>query len=143
MKLSGIVKKSFGRGKSLGFPTANFDLTEDIKSGLYLGWVEVNPSASSGQKLSSLVFVGANETFGETEKKAEVYILDFEKDLYGQEISVEIIKKIRDVIKFNSPKDLIEQMRKDEVEARRFFNLSSRTSRLVSDESERGSGIQE
>ena len=134
MKISVIVKKNFGRGKSLGFPTANFDLTEDVESGLYLGWVEIYPSTHppfggfrSGQKLAGLIFVGANETFGETEKKVEVYILDFEEDLYGCEISVEIIKKTRDVIKFNSPDDLIAQMEKDEEEARRFFNLSSRT----------------
>lgn len=121
LRIKGIVKKNFGRGKSLGFPTANIDLTIDVESGLYLGWVEINPSTSSRQKLASLIFVGANETFGETEKKVEVYILDFKEDLYGQEISVEIIKKMRDVIKFNSPEELIEQMKKDEKSAREYF----------------------
>jgi riboflavin kinase/FMN adenylyltransferase len=128
MKISGIVKKGAGRGKRLGFPTANIDLPKDleIEDGLYLGRVEVNPSTSLGQKLASLIFVGANETFGESEKQGEVYILDFEGDLYGQKIFVEIIKKIRDVIKFSSVEDLISQMKKDEIIAKEFFGLESK-----------------
>lgn len=123
MKILGIVKKNLGRGKLLGFPTANIDLPKnlEIEEGLYLGRVEVNPSTSSGQKLASLIFVGANETFGESEKKVESYILDFVGDLAGQEIEIELTKKIREVIKFNTAQELIEQMKKDEEEAREFF----------------------
>lgn len=128
MKLSGIVKKNLGRGKLLGFPTANIDLPKnlEIEDGLYVGRVTFAnaphlTSPQRGEEYDALVFVGANETFGESEKKVEVYILDFNQDIYGVEIAIELIKKTRKVIKFNSEQELIEQMKKDEEEAREYF----------------------
>ncbi len=116
MKITGMVKKHLGRGKELGFPTANLDAPKDLEDGLYLAWTLVG-----SDKLPSLLFIGANETFGEREKVAEVYILDFSGDLYGKQIETETIKKIRDVIKFDTKELLIEQMQKDEAIARAFF----------------------
>lgn len=116
MKFSGVVKKHLGRGKELGFPTANIDAPKDLENGLYFAWTLVG-----SDKLPSLLFVGANETFGEQEKVAEVYILDFNGDLYDQQIEVETIKKMREVLKFDSKELLIEQMHKDVAEARELF----------------------
>ena len=118
MKLRGKVIKGAGRGKALGFPTANLDAVSDIEEGIYAGYSVLHPSTSSGQKFASLVFVGAAETFGESEKKVEVYILDFSGDLYGRELEVEIVKKLRDNQKFDSVEALTSQMRRDELEAR-------------------------
>ena len=134
MKLRGKVVKGAGRGKALGFPTANLDAVSDIEEGIYAGYSVLHPSTrssglrvassgaematSSGQKFASLVFVGAAETFGESEKKVEVYILDFSGDLYGRELEVEIVKKLRDNQKFDSAEALTSQMRRDELEAR-------------------------
>ena len=112
MKFSGIVKKYLGRGKELGFPTANLEAPKNLPDGLYLGWAN---------ELRALIFIGPNKTFGETKRRAEVYILDFDQDLYGQKLEVETIKKIRDVIKFDSKEALIEQMKIDEEVARGFF----------------------
>jgi len=112
MKFSGIVKKNLGRGKKLGFPTANIEAPKDLVDGLYVGFVEGKPA---------LIFVGANETFEEADRQAEVYLLDFMGDLYDKKIHVETIKKTREVIKFNSAEELIEQMKQDEQVAREFF----------------------
>ena len=84
IRLSGIVKSHSGRGTKLGFPTANIDLAEDIPDGIYVGFTTVE-----NHKLSSLIFIGTPEMFGETEKKAEIYILDFDEDLYGKTRSEE------------------------------------------------------
>ena len=112
MKFTGIVQKNSGRGKQLGFPTANILAPADLQDGLYLGLTEGAPA---------LVFVGANTTFGETDRRAEIYILDFDNDIYGRQIEVETLKKIRDVIKFDSAEALVAQMQEDERVAKEFF----------------------
>ncbi|MEJ0021373.1 MAG: riboflavin kinase [Candidatus Doudnabacteria bacterium] len=112
MKFSGIVKKGAGRGKDLGFATANLDVPKDLPDGLYIGLANSKPA---------LVFIGAAQTFGETDRKAEIYILDFSDDLYNQKIEVETIKKLRENQKFESEQALIEQMKQDEQLAREFF----------------------
>ncbi len=118
MKFSGKVMKNSGRGKKIGFPTANMEAPKDLENGLFLGLANTKPA---------LIFIGANETFDETDRRVEVYILDFDGDLYGQTIEIEVHKKIRDVIKFESKGALIEQMKKDESEARKYFSPSSQT----------------
>jgi riboflavin kinase / FMN adenylyltransferase len=117
MTFSGIVKKHLGRGSRLSFPTANLDVIQGVAEGVYLALTEVD-----GKSLPSLVFSGVPKTFGEDQDKLfEVYIFDFDRDLYGQEITVELVKRIRGVIKFNSAQELIEQMKEDERIAREFF----------------------
>lgn len=119
MKFQGIVKKHLGRGKELGFPTANIDAPAEISDGLYLAWTAVLPDAA--QRYESLAFIGSNETFGEKERAAEIHILDFDGELYGKTIEVEIIQKLRPVVKFSSQNTLIQQMHNDVAEARRLF----------------------
>lgn len=109
MRLVGKVIRGAGRGRGLGFPTANIDAVPDVEEGIYIGYANGMPS---------LIFVGAAETFDETAKRVEVYILDFDGDLYGQELDVRIVKKIRGNQKFESGEALIEQMKDDEREAR-------------------------
>lgn len=113
---SGKVQRNLGRGKELGYPTANISISLDLPEGLFVGYTTVK-----GRILPSLVFIGSNVTFGETDKKAEVYILDFHEDIYDEQVSVEVIKKLRDTVKFESAEKLIEQMKQDELEARKFF----------------------
>jgi len=96
----------------MGFPTANLKIPVEIENGLYFGLADTKPS---------LVFVGAAETFGEIKQKVEVYILDFEGNLYDRELEVELIKKTRPSIKFKTKEELIEQMKEDEKMAREFF----------------------
>jgi riboflavin kinase/FMN adenylyltransferase len=116
MKFSGIVKKNLGRGRQLGFPTANIEAPKELEDGIYVGVTYCNTLV-----YNSIIFVGAAETFGEADRKAEVYILDFEEDLYDQKIEVETQKKIRDNKKFASEQELIDQMKHDEKVAREFF----------------------
>ena len=114
MRISGIVKRHLGRGRKLGFPTANIEINGKVKDGIYVG--TVGPT-----ELPALVFVGAAETFGEKRRWAEVYILDFDEDIYGQKIEAKLIKKIRGNKKFGSQAELVKQMNEDEKMARRYF----------------------
>jgi riboflavin kinase/FMN adenylyltransferase len=115
-KFSGTAQKHLGRGTKLGFPTANMDVPSQAQEGTFLGWTTLG-----GKKWPSLIFIGAPETFGETDKRAETYILDFRGSLYGKSIEIELIEKLRDNKKFGSEAELVEQMKADEQKARIFF----------------------
>lgn len=115
MKISGIVQKHKGRGKKLGFPTANIEIDKNVGDGIYIATV-------GPMELPTIVFIGAAKTFGEKKRWAEIYILDFDEDIYGQEIEVELIKKIRSNKKFDLQAELVRQMKEDELAAREYFN---------------------
>ncbi|HVF69116.1 MAG TPA: riboflavin kinase [Xanthomonadales bacterium] len=119
-KLQGTVEKGNNRGKALGFPTLNFPLASKISEGIYASRTKINNKLHN-----SLTFIGRAITFDENTFKAETYVLDFDEDLYGQKIEVDILKKMRENKKFASKDDLIKQMKKDERLAREFFSLQN------------------
>ncbi len=119
-KFWGKVKKYNQRGKELGFPTANINLQKNIPEGIY-----ISKSKIGGHQYPSLTFIGRAKTFNEKKFQAETYILNFNEDIYDKWISIELLKKIRENKKFNSAKDLITQMKKDEEVAKIYFGLSS------------------
>ena len=119
MKFWGKVRTYNKRGKDLCFPTANVNLSKDIPEGIYISKTKVG-----GIVYKSLTFIGAAKTFGETRFHSETFILDFKKDIYKSWISVELLKKIRGNKKFDSATDLVAQMKKDEKEARVYFEAN-------------------
>lgn len=120
--LRGTVIAGDRRGRELGFPTANlaFDYHPQLpKLGIYLGAVSV-PERGVGPGHPALVSVGVRPTFHDDgHVLVEVYLLDWDGDLYGAELSVELIARLRDERRFDSVDALVEQMRADEAEARR------------------------
>ena len=120
IKFWGKVRSNNKRGKSLGFPTANLNLSKDIPEGIYISKTKINKV-----EYKSVTFIGASKTFNEKRFHAETFILDFNQDIYGEWIIVKLIKKIRNNKKFNSVEDLIIQMKKDEVETRKYFSQVS------------------
>ena len=126
--LFGKVVHSDGRGKKLGFPTANIHLTEEVIPPLGVYLVNVFLEGRGGvQKYHGLANVGRRPSFHKNGPVSlEVYILDFNKNIYGKEIYVEFLKKIRDEKRFASPKNLIQQIRRDQQKATAFFKLTHR-----------------
>jgi len=114
----GKVVRGKNRGKDLGFPTANIALHKNIPEGIYLSHVSFDK-----KQYPALTFIGRAKTFGETDKKAEVYFLNLNKNLYGNRITIRIIKKIRGNEKFESEKELIIQMEKDRENALKYFEI--------------------
>jgi riboflavin kinase/FMN adenylyltransferase len=104
----GKVIEGKGRGRELGFPTANLD-AEGIQlgHGVYLVEVEV-----LGKKYQSLLFFGPKKTFAEP-ASLEIFIKGLANNIYGETIAVRIIKKIRDVQKFDNQQDLRKQIERD------------------------------
>ena len=116
-EVSGTVKPFVGNGRKFGYPTANIEIPVDTPEGLFVGYTELN-----GALLPSIIFIGAPVTLDDEIKRAETHILDFEdRDLYGEEITMSITKKLRDNHKYDSIEALIEQMKIDETIARDYF----------------------
>ncbi len=116
MKFWGKVRKHIQRGRTLGFPTANLNLTKKIPEGIYISKTKIKNLI-----YKSLTFIGTVKTFGEKKFHSETYILDFDKNIYGEWISLTLIKKIRANKKFSSSSELVKQMKKDEIVARKYF----------------------
>ena len=96
-------------GRKLGFPTANIALKYNYPlDGIYLTKIKIGSAYYHG-----LTSIGNKPTFNGKEKLLEVFILDFNKDIYGKNIKVFFLEKIRDQIKFKNKDDLIKQMNED------------------------------
>jgi len=118
-EIAGKVIKGKTRGKALGFPTANVKTeNEIIPLGVFISQVKIN-----SKTLPSITNVGRHPTFDQEEIQIESHIIHFDKNLYGKEIAIRFIKKIRNEIKFKSPKDLSLQIRKDLEQAKAYFKL--------------------
>ncbi len=116
-QIRGIVQKGKKRGGPLvGFPTANLNINkEDLcpKPGVYVVQV-IHDSSCYGGVLN----IGKNPTFGDNELRAETHIFDFDKDIYGHPIKVNLIQRIRDEKKFAGHEELAAQISKDIEQAR-------------------------
>ncbi len=117
--ITGKVIEGKRRGRLLGFPTINVKLDQEVKSGIYASHVYVND-----ERLLAATFIGEAKTFGEEDYKLESYILDFDRDIYGKEVKVELYKKLRDNEKYENERELIEQIKKDVVNTRNYFTSS-------------------
>ena len=114
--LSGSIAHGAGRGRTLGFPTANIVPTRPVlvAPGVYACAAEV-----AGRKERSVVNVGVRPTFGETALAVEAYLLDFVGDLYGQTMTLTFVSRIREERRFPSVDALKTQIEADAEEARR------------------------
>ena len=72
-----------------------------------------------GQRLPAAISVGTNPTFEGKDRTVEAYILDFDEDIYGVELGVEFVERIRGMERFDRVEDLVEQMGRDVEKARR------------------------
>ena len=114
--LSGTVTHGAGRGRTLGFPTANVAPTRPVlvAAGVYACTAEVG-----GRKERAVVNVGVRPTFNETTLAVEAYLLDFSGDIYGQTITLTFMSRIREERRFPSVEALRTQIESDVAEARR------------------------
>ncbi len=120
-QIRGVVQKGKRRGGPVvGFPTANLSINpEDLcpKPGVYA--VQV----IHGERLyNGVVNIGFNPTFGDSKLGAEVHIFDFDKEIYGHEIKVNLVERIRDEKKFSGPEELASQIKKDIEKAKQILS---------------------
>lgn len=114
------VVEGDARGRQIGYPTANL-VPPDRKvipaDGIYAALVMVD-----GQAHQAAVNVGVRPTFGGGKRLIEAYILDFEGDLYGREITVEFVDYVRPELTFDEVDDLVETMARDVARTREILD---------------------
>ena len=119
--LTGKVIKGDGLGKKIMYPTANIFIKEKYKiipkDGVYLIKTFIKNKLYNG-----MMNIGHRPTIGANEKSLEVHLFNFNKDIYGEQISVDIISKIRDEKKFSSIEALKDQLVKDENHCLKLIN---------------------
>ena len=112
----GMVVHGNARGRTIGYPTANLvllDRTYMPADGVYVVDVEIQR-----QKYRAMASVGKNVTFDGEEARFEVNIFDFNQDIYGETVMVYWLDRIRDMTKFDSVDQLVDQLKADEEVAR-------------------------
>lgn len=114
-RLHGTVGTGQRRGGTIGFPTANLERLQTLvpRDGVYAGRARVGDDSRT-----AAINIGPNPTFGENARKVEVHLLDFRGDLYGRELAVDFLDRLRDTRPFPNVEALVAQLRQD-VEATR------------------------
>ncbi|HEU65746.1 MAG TPA: hypothetical protein ENN57_03660, partial [Chloroflexi bacterium] len=117
--LRGKVIPSDKRGRVLGFPTANLDIPTTSGQALPANGIYATIVQVDGKQFPSATNIGTHPTFGEGEKTVETHLLNYKDNLYGKELRVEFVQKIRDEQRFPSAEELKIQIEKDvrEIEA--------------------------
>ncbi len=118
-RMSGRVAHGEKLGRELGFPTANIHLHRHASplQGIFV--VEV--FGLDQEPLQGVASVGTRPTVNETKALLEVFLLDFNQDIYGRHIQVSFLKKLRDEEKFDSLDELIKQIKQDVKQAQAYF----------------------
>lgn len=117
VSMLGTVAHGDGRGRTIGFPTANLDLHHEIRPppGVYAVRAHVD-----GEVLPAVANVGVRPTFGpDGDLRVEVHVLDRQLDLYGQDLEIELVDRVRDELRFDSREALVAQIHRDVEAARR------------------------
>ena len=125
-RVEGVVVRGEGRGRGLGYPTANIapPMHSAIPAdGVYAAWFTI--AGQPGVRYSAAVSIGTNPTFSGRTRTVEAYVLDFDADLYGQHVAVDFVARLRGQEKFGSVDELVVAMARDTAKARTILAAQS------------------
>ena len=118
----GTVEHGFKRGRKIGFPTLNVSIPKNeriLGEGVYAVKVKIDKDNSWYEGMAS---IGHNETFGDDlEKTVEINLFNFDKSVYGEKVIVKWYKFLREMVKFDSVEELIDQLNKHKIDTEVFF----------------------
>jgi riboflavin kinase/FMN adenylyltransferase len=115
-RVEGVVVRGDGRGRDLGYPTANLEPVPYAAvpaDGVYAARL-----IRRGDRLPAAVSVGTNPTFSGRERRLEAYVIDADLDLYGEHVAVDFVARLRPMERFDSVDALVERMDADVARAR-------------------------
>jgi riboflavin kinase/FMN adenylyltransferase len=114
--MEGHVIRGAGLGRKLGYSTANLRIRAEPSplGGVLAAWARV----ADGPWRPAVTNLGRRPAVGGTEPLLEVHFFDFDEDIYGQRLDVQFVAKLRDELHFDSLEELVDEMKKDEAEAR-------------------------
>ena len=115
--LEGTVVHGRHIGSSLGFPTANIRPSSPFKM-LPAAGVYALRATVDGKTYAAMANLGTQPTFNQQNNELEVHLIDFDGDIYGRQLKVEFVDRIRDIETFSSPEELVDQLRRDREKTR-------------------------
>lgn len=121
--ITGTVVRGHGRGGPLGFPTANLQMPGESlapRDGIYACWVEID-----GSRYMAAASIGERPTFPGAGRSVEAFVMDFDGDLYGRELRLELVRRLRDEEKFDSIEQLRLQVDRDVEATRRLLKAGA------------------
>lgn len=119
--IEGVVRRGQQLGRTLGFPTANVFMVDYVVP--RLGVYATRTRLPDGRVQAGVANIGNNPTTGEVETRLEVWLFDFDEDLYGQVIETQLIAFLRPEEKFSSIDEMVVQIRRDEATARAILGV--------------------
>ena len=122
--MSGEVIHGAGRGKTINFPTANVDYPKEKvapPNGIYACWAKLG-----NEKFMAATNIGLNPTFTPERQipSLEAYLLDFDRDIYGEVMTLEFVKRLREEIRYTTVEALIDQIHDDVKQTREILSAS-------------------
>lgn len=118
--ITGTVVEGNKIGRSIGFPTANIEIEDKFKliaaGGVYACRIDID-----GKRYIGMGNIGTRPTVGINGLVTEVHIFDFDKNIYGQEITIYFVDRIRDEKKFNGLEELKSQLEHDRIHVKNLF----------------------
>ncbi|HEV3310991.1 MAG TPA: bifunctional riboflavin kinase/FAD synthetase [Chloroflexota bacterium] len=126
--VAGTIVHGAGRGQDLGYPTANLVIalhTLVPKTGIYAGFAVLGK-----ERLPAAVSIGYNPTFGANPLSVEAYILDFDRDIFGERLRIEFVDRLRDELYFDSVDALVVQIGEDVSKVRSILAAYDRHGRV-------------
>jgi riboflavin kinase/FMN adenylyltransferase len=120
-RLEGVVVRGDARGREIGYPTANLQLAAYAAvpaDGVYAGRLLRRDGSPGGAVLGAAISIGTNPTFAGVERRVEAYALDFDGDLYGERVALELLTRLRDTVRYDGVDALVAQIGKDVEETR-------------------------
>ena len=123
--LRGPVLRGEERGRTLGFPTLNIGVSADQAlppDGVYVTRAEIQSGPEWGRVLHGATNIGTQPTFDGTRRRVETHLLDFEGDLYGHVVNIELLQRLREERKFDGVDALVAQIERDVAQTRAFFS---------------------
>ncbi len=115
-RVEGIVIRGDRRGRDLGYPTAN--LSTPRYAAIPADGVYAGRFVHRGRELAAAVSVGTNPTFSGRERRVEAFVLDLDEDFYGEQVALDFVERLRGMVRFDTPEELVAQI-DDDVERTR------------------------
>lgn len=116
----GKVIAGSGDGRKIKIPTANIEIDPNLFMGIPLG-VYASIIKVEKKLYKSITHIGPRAVFSEEQTQVEVHIFDFERNIYGMEVEIKLLKFIRETLKFESLDDMVEQIKLDIKKAQEYL----------------------
>jgi riboflavin kinase/FMN adenylyltransferase len=119
-RVEGIVVRGEQRGRGLGYPTAN--LSTPRHTAIPADGVYACRFVHRGRELPAAVSIGTNPTFSGRERRVEAFVLDLDEDFYGERVALDFVERLRGMLRFEDPQQLVAQIGDDVARTRTMFD---------------------